>query len=139
MPLPWVLLTVSALAVPASATADAASDEREQNAAVRYPSYAKVVQTRPIVRKHYQRMPVRRCTTVRPATRRYGHEPFEHCRTTHESRVVEEIEGYRITYRYAGETFEKVMPRDPGDRIYVNVRIVPLDAATASSRLTPDT
>ena len=138
MSAPLTLLAVSLITLSASSAAAAATDVDAQDVTVRYPSYARVVHTKPIVRKHYERVPVRRCHTVRPATRRYGHEPFEHCRTTHESRVVEEVKGYRVTYRYAGETFEKVMPHDPGDRIYVNVRIVPLDAAR-HARLTPDT
>ncbi len=138
MSLPLTLLASSLVTLSAASTVTAATDAAAGDDTVRYPSYARVLHTRPIVRKHYERVPVRRCTTVRPATRRYGHEPFEHCRTRHESRVVEEVTGYRVTYRYAGETFERVMPHDPGDRIYVNVRIVPLDAAK-NPRLTPDT
>ena len=93
---------------------------------IRYASYARVISSRPILSKRYERTPVRRCHTVRNASRRYGDEPLRRCRTTHESRLIENITGYQVRYRYAGEIFERVMSRDPGDRIYVSVKVVPL-------------
>lgn len=38
----------------------------------------------------------------------------------------ERVEGYRVTYRYKGETFTTRTNRDPGDRIRVNVSVKPV-------------
>ena len=61
MSAPLTLLAVSLITLSASSAATAATDVATQDASVRYPSYARVVHTKPIVRKHYERVPVRRC------------------------------------------------------------------------------
>ena len=52
--------------------------------------------------------------------------PVQRCRTTYESRPEESIDGYLVTYEYAGQTFEKRVPRHPGDEISIRVRVTPL-------------
>ncbi|MCZ6641108.1 MAG: glycine zipper 2TM domain-containing protein [Gammaproteobacteria bacterium] len=37
----------------------------------------------------------------------------------------ERLVGYRVRYRYAGETYSTRMNRDPGDRLRVRVRVTP--------------
>ncbi len=37
----------------------------------------------------------------------------------------ERLVGYRVRYRYAGETYRTRMDRDPGDRLRVRVRVTP--------------
>lgn len=50
----------------------------------------------------------------------------EVCSTVYEDRVEEEISGYRVTYRYGGETYTTTMDRDPGSSMRVNVRVTPV-------------
>lgn len=38
---------------------------------------------------------------------------------------VSEITGYRVRYRYAGETWEKTLPDHPGERLRVRVSVRP--------------
>ncbi len=52
--------------------------------------------------------------------------PVQRCRTKYESRPEESIDGYLVTYEYAGRTFEKRVPRHPGDEISIRVRVTPL-------------
>lgn len=54
--------------------------------------------------------------------------PVRRCRTTYESRPEESIDGYLVTYEYAGRTFEKRVPHHPGDDISIRVRVTPLGA-----------
>ena len=51
----------------------------------------------------------------------------QRCHTTAQSRVVEEIDGYLVTYRYNSETFTKRMSTRPGKRIPINVRVTPYE------------
>ena len=51
----------------------------------------------------------------------------QRCHTTDQTRVVEHIDGYRVTYRYNGETFTKRMATRPGKHIPINVRVTPYD------------
>lgn len=52
--------------------------------------------------------------------------PVQRCRTTYESHSEESIDGYLVTYEYAGRTFEKRVPHHPGDEISIRVRVTPL-------------
>ncbi len=47
------------------------------------------------------------------------------CHTVTDYREQQELEGYRVTYRYNGRSYTTTMPRDPGDRIRVNVDVRP--------------
>ena len=48
------------------------------------------------------------------------------CATVMESRVIEEVAGYRVHYLYHGQEFVKRVDSDPGDRILVEVRVMPV-------------
>lgn len=54
---------------------------------------------------------------VRPVTR---------CETRYQSREEERIDGYRVTYRYNGQTYTTRTDYDPGDRLRVRVAVSPV-------------
>ncbi|MEN7344296.1 MAG: glycine zipper 2TM domain-containing protein [Pseudomonadota bacterium] len=49
-----------------------------------------------------------------------------YCETRYEYEERDRVEGYRVTYRYKGETYTTRTSTDPGDRIRVRVRVQPL-------------
>jgi len=49
----------------------------------------------------------------------------ERCQTTVAYQVEERIEGYRVTYAYAGREYTTTMASRPGNRIPVRVTVVP--------------
>ncbi len=51
--------------------------------------------------------------------------PVERCKTRYRSHREERIDGYRVTYRYRGQTYMTEMPYDPGRRIRVRVDVRP--------------
>ena len=51
--------------------------------------------------------------------------PVQRCSTTYERRREERIDGYRVTYRYRGQTYMTEMPFDPGSKIRVRVDVRP--------------
>jgi uncharacterized protein YcfJ len=53
----------------------------------------------------------------------YGNE--EVCTVVNDVREEEHLLGYRVTYRYAGETYTTRMDRDPGHSLRVRVRVTP--------------
>ncbi|MDP3856592.1 MAG: glycine zipper 2TM domain-containing protein [Stagnimonas sp.] len=48
------------------------------------------------------------------------------CRTVSEARYEDRIDGYDVSYRYAGRTYTTRMPYDPGSRIPVQVQVAPV-------------
>jgi uncharacterized protein YcfJ len=50
----------------------------------------------------------------------------EVCSVRHEQRYEERLAGYRVTYRYGGETYTTDMDRDPGSSLRVQVRVTPV-------------
>jgi len=58
-------------------------------------------------------------------------EPYvrteQRCRVFDEYHEEERIDGYRVTYRYKGNTFVRRMDYDPGRRIRVRVGVTPVD------------
>ena len=50
----------------------------------------------------------------------------EVCTTVYEDRQEEELTGYRVTYRYGGETYTTMMDRDPGSSLRVSVDVTPI-------------
>ena len=58
---------------------------------------------------------------ARSAARQRHRSPREICETTYQSRVVESIDAYDVTYEYAGRQFTRRMSSHPGD--YVRVRV----------------
>ncbi len=51
----------------------------------------------------------------------------EVCTTVNDYHEEERLAGYRVTYRFAGETYTTRTRRDPGDTIRVRVRVTPLE------------
>ena len=49
----------------------------------------------------------------------------ERCTIRYTSREERRLEGYHVTYVYAGQKYATRMPRDPGDRIRVRVAVTP--------------
>jgi hypothetical protein len=49
-----------------------------------------------------------------------------HCRTVTEQRPREHVTGYRVTYRYNGETETTLLSYDPGRQMRVNVSLSPV-------------
>lgn len=47
------------------------------------------------------------------------------CHTVTDYREQQELEGYRVTYRYNGRSYTTQMPHDPGKRIRVEVDVRP--------------
>ncbi len=48
------------------------------------------------------------------------------CETAYEIREEERVDGYNVTYRYKGDTYMTRLPKDPGSRIRLRVRITPI-------------
>ncbi|MEM1432445.1 MAG: glycine zipper 2TM domain-containing protein [Pseudomonadota bacterium] len=48
------------------------------------------------------------------------------CTVENDYRIEEQLNGYRVTYRYAGQTYETYTDYEPGDTIPVRVSITPL-------------
>jgi len=62
--------------------------------------------------------------------RHYRGAPVEYrteqvCETVSEYRSEQQLTGYDVRYRYAGQTYQTRMPRDPGDSIRVRVHVSP--------------
>ncbi|MBT8086553.1 MAG: glycine zipper 2TM domain-containing protein [Gammaproteobacteria bacterium] len=51
--------------------------------------------------------------------------PVKRCETSYQSRREERIDGYRVTYRYRGQTYMTEMPYDPGRKVRVRVDVRP--------------
>ncbi len=49
------------------------------------------------------------------------------CDVSEVSHTEERIDGYRVTYRYKGETFTTQMPYDPGKHLRVRVSVAPVN------------
>lgn len=60
----------------------------------------------------------------RPAETTYGYE--DRCRTINERHTEERLDGYRVTYTYAGRTYHTRMAHDPGKRIPLRVSVSPI-------------
>jgi len=51
----------------------------------------------------------------------------EVCTTVEDIHEQERLAGYRVTYRFAGETYTTRTRRDPGDTLRVRVRVTPVE------------
>ena len=100
-----------------------------------YVGLAHVVRTEPIVARHVERVPVKRCAWEYAPERRRYYDRYEapqarrikRCRTSEESRVRETITGYEVTLRYNGETFTRRTDTQPGARMPVQVEVALLN------------
>lgn len=54
-------------------------------------------------------------------------EQVEKCQTVHDTVEEERVVGYRISYRYRGNTYHTRTERDPGDTIKVKLSITPVE------------
>jgi uncharacterized protein YcfJ len=56
-----------------------------------------------------------------------GGQTYERCDVRYRERIEERIDGYEVTYAYAGREYVTRMPYDPGERIRVRVDVTPAD------------
>lgn len=57
---------------------------------------------------------------------RYGNERVvERCETRYRDSYEERVDGYEVTYEYAGRRYLTQMPYDPGERIRIRVDVTP--------------
>jgi uncharacterized protein YcfJ len=54
-------------------------------------------------------------------------QTYERCDTRYRDRYEERIDGYEVTYAYAGREYVTRMPYDPGERIRVHVDVSPAE------------
>ena len=59
--------------------------------------------------------------------RGYSQGYEERCHTVSERYSEEQLDGYRVTYRYQGQTFSTRMDHDPGDWMQVRISVSPQD------------
>lgn len=53
---------------------------------------------------------------------------YQRCETHYRDSWVERVDGYRVTYEYAGRQYVTQMPYDPGERIRIRVDVTPAEA-----------
>lgn len=65
--------------------------------------------------------------SVERERQRYGDtgRSVERCDVRYQDHYEERIDGYRVTYEYAGREYVTRMPYDPGERIRVRVAVTP--------------
>jgi uncharacterized protein YcfJ len=110
--------------------------------AVDYRAYAPVVNVEPVIETRYEPVSRRVCTEPDAAAREFNAvaatigedirrqarlwQQQQRCRTVTEQRAHKDISGYRVTYRYGGETETTWLSYDPGEQMPVNVNLSPL-------------
>jgi uncharacterized protein YcfJ len=57
----------------------------------------------------------------------------QRCDTVTSSRQEQRLSGYNVSYRYAGRTYQSMLPHDPGSRLAVNVSVTPASAPAATT------
>jgi uncharacterized protein YcfJ len=110
--------------------------------AVEFQAYAPVLNVEPVFETRYEPVTRRVCTEPDGSTRKFNEvaatigEDIRHqtrqwqqqhrCRNVTEQRALEQVTGYRVTYRYGEETATTRMSYDPGERVPVNVSLSPM-------------
>ena len=110
--------------------------------AVEFQAYAPVLNVEPVIETRYEPVTRRVCTepddtarkfyevaaTIGEDIRRQARQwkQQRRCRNVTEQRASEHITGYRVTYRYGGETQTTRLSYDPGERMPVNVSLSPM-------------
>ncbi|MGB5426658.1 MAG: hypothetical protein WBN95_07700 [Gammaproteobacteria bacterium] len=110
--------------------------------AVEYQAFAPVLKVEPITETRYEAVSHEVCTEPDDSAREFNNvaaslgEDIRHqthlwqqqhsCRSVTEQRARETVVGYRVTYRYGGETATTRLSYDPGERMPVNVSLSPL-------------
>lgn len=54
-----------------------------------------------------------------------GDRVYERCETRYRDSYEERVDGYEVTYEYAGRRYLTQLPYDPGDRIRIRVDVTP--------------
>jgi len=57
----------------------------------------------------------------------HGPQTETHCEIINDYREEEQIDGYRVTYRYHGKKFNTTLPYHPGKRVKLDVSIRPYE------------
>jgi uncharacterized protein YcfJ len=110
--------------------------------AVEFQTYAPVLSVEPVIETRYQPVTRRVCTEPDESAREFSEvaatigedirsqarlwQQQHRCRNVTEQRASEHVTGYRVTYRYGGETQTTRLSYDPGERMPVNVSLSPL-------------
>jgi uncharacterized protein YcfJ len=63
----------------------------------------------------------------RPSGLYHSPQSIRRCETVDHRETREEVIGYRVKYRYKGETYYTRMERDPGDTLRVRVSVRPIE------------
>ena len=110
--------------------------------AVEYQAFAPVLNVKPIIETRYEPVTRRVCTEPDNSAREFNEvaatigedirsqvrlwQQQTRCRNVTEQHAREHISGYRVTYRYGGETETIRMSYDPGEQMPVNVSLSPM-------------
>jgi uncharacterized protein YcfJ len=110
--------------------------------AVEYQAFAPVLNVEPIIETRYEPVTRRVCTEPDNSAREFSEvaatigedirsqvhlwQQQTRCRNVTEQHAREHTAGYRVTYRYGGETETTRMSYDPGERMPVNVSLSPM-------------
>lgn len=110
--------------------------------AEQYQALAPVLDVAPLYETRYEPVPREVCTEPDATVREFAEiaptigedvrrqtrlwQQQQRCRIVTEQRAREHLTGYRVTYRYGGETKTTVLRYDPGDQLRVNVSLSPM-------------
>jgi len=110
--------------------------------AIEFQTFAPVLHVEPITETRYASVTRRVCTEPDESAREFNEvaatigkdirrqtrlwQQQRRCSNVTEQRASEHITGYRVTYRYGGETQTTRLSYDPGERMPVNVSLSPL-------------
>ena len=110
--------------------------------AVEFQAFAPVLGVEPVIETRYEPVTRRVCTEPDESARQFGEvaatigedirrqtqrwQQQQRCRNVTEQRASEHISGYKVTYRYGGETQITRLSYDPGERMPVNVSLSPM-------------
>jgi len=110
--------------------------------AEQYQTLAPVLDVAPVYETRYEPVPHEICTEPDATVREFGEiaptigedvrrqarlwQQQRRCSIVTEQRAREHLSGYRVTYRYGGETKTTVLSYDPGEQLRVNVSLSPM-------------
>ena len=110
--------------------------------AVEFQAFAPVLNVEPVIETRYEPVTRRVCTEPDESAREFNEvaatigedirrqaslwQQQHRCRNVTEQRAREHIVGYKVTYRYGGETETTRLSYDPGERMPVNVSLSPM-------------
>ena len=111
-------------------------------AAEQFQAFAPVIGVVPVYETRYEPVTREVCTDPDASLRRFDEiaptigedvrrqtrlwQQGQHCRIVTERQPREHVTGYRVTYRYNGETETALLPYDPGKQMRVNVSLSPV-------------